>query len=184
MSNRAETNRCFVHFASKNLPAVIYSYSAEIFLVNDKRSRRSWSYNHNLRLLLALHRIQLPDGYTLFHFIHSQLSIAALPDFSIVTPARNLPDGFHNECIIIQCACRYIIHTAVMCGIAMPAPVRHFRIPIFTVWTTPRQSGGQTSSPQSYSYRTMMSLNRSATMNSMLTGFSWKGMPMHVNTVC
>lgn len=54
-------------------------------------------------------------------------------------------------------------------------PVRHFRIPIFTAWTTPRQNGGQTSSPQSCSCRMMMFLNRLVTTNSMLIGFIWKG---------
>lgn len=107
LSYSLEASRYFVHFASQiSVRHLFFSgcnnYHWYFFPVNDKRSRRSWSYNHNPRLLLALHRIQLPDGYTLFHFIHSQLSIATLPDFSIITPARNLPDGFHDEHIIIH----------------------------------------------------------------------------------
>lgn len=109
----------------------LYSFVTNKYLnlrkpINDKRNRRSWSYNHYLRLLLALHRILLSDGYPFFNFIHYQLSIAVLLDFSVITSARNLPDGFHNECIIIQFACRYVMHTSVMCGITTCALFNFF----------------------------------------------------------
>ena len=100
-------------FQSSSIPTMV-EISNWCFSLNDKRSRKSWLYNHNLRLLLALHRIQLPDGYTLFYFVNCQLSIATSPHFGIIASARNLPDGFHNERIIIHCACRCVIHITVV----------------------------------------------------------------------
>ena len=75
LSYNSEASRFFVHFASKISDSHLFfsgcgNYHWYFFSVNDKKSRRPWSYNHNLRLLLALHRIQLSDGYTLFHFRH------------------------------------------------------------------------------------------------------------------
>lgn len=57
---------------------------------------------------------------------------------------------------------------------SMPAPVRHFKTPIFIVWTTPRQKDEQISSLPNCFYQTMIFLNRLAITNSMPTGFIWR----------
>ena len=57
---------------------------------------------------------------------------------------------------------------------SMPAPVRHFKTPIFIVWTTPRQKDEQISSLPNCFCRTMIFSNRLAITNSMPTGFIWR----------
>lgn len=71
LSYSSESSRFFVHFASQiSVRHLFFSgcnnYHWYFFSVNDKRSRRSWSYNHNLRLLLALIESNYPMDILFF----------------------------------------------------------------------------------------------------------------------
>ena len=56
----------------------------------------------------------------------------------------------------------------------MPTPARHFKTPIFIVWTTPRQKDEQISLLPNCSFWMMIFSNRLAITNSMPTGFIWR----------
>lgn len=94
--------------------------------------------------------------------------------------------GINPNCTAAQriSALAHELDTHCLTG-SMPAPARHFKTPIFIVWTTPRQKDEQISLLPNCFCRTMIFLNRLAITNSMPTVFIWRQIchPTHLQLI-